>query len=145
MSTNAIECPFDVVAVVGEFLADAGILDGIAQSIGRLFAAVPDVVTGLLGPDVRTPANSAPPFVSVTEPGSWSGLIVLQASQPTHWLLMPTGRAAPCRPTPPDEHPPWGRPSPPPWQPRPPPTTGIWAEDEDPYAQWEREQWARGR
>jgi hypothetical protein len=84
----------DSRTLVAEFLARTGLIDRILFHLGRAALGVPRALARWLGPDLRTPTNSARPRVQFAEDQPVSGILVVHQDEAVAWILIRLGDSA---------------------------------------------------
>ncbi len=103
---------FDAPEIAAEFIARTGLIDPILTKIWVWSTAVPALLGEWLGVHLHTPRRGPCPDFHRSAGESWTGVVVIQANEPTLWCLAKGGRD---RPPPSIETPPWERVRQPAW------------------------------
>ena len=78
---------FDAPEVLADYLWRTDLVTPIVKCIGGALVAGPLTLARWLALEVRTPDNSHPPRVVLTEPGRFSGVILVHRNEARVWAM----------------------------------------------------------
>lgn len=95
MNKNDDPSPVPRGAMAVDVMLDSGALEILGSLVWYALTRCLHNARTWASSELRTPGNSPQPVVTISEPGPWNGVVVIEADQPAFWLL---AKAGPGRP-----------------------------------------------